>query len=197
MPLAYRSFKNQYYHEKECLVTYILLPYDGSVDNSRMESCSSSISHLLGNPPVVFTLRIRVCPITRSLDNLAQNLLLLWVIGHLSYEGSYKITVSACPSVCLVPLSIHQFGIFLRNGSIVFSAFGTIVDNWSVWKLKESFLPGKFNFWKILSLVFLENDLKLKIILLLIFHRQFHIWKNSGSGVMDQNSVSQSNCRIL
>ena len=37
-------------------------------------------------------------------------------------------------------------------------------------------------FWKILSLVFLGNNLK--VVLLLIFHHQSHIWQNSGSWVM-------------
>ena len=52
-------------------------------------------------------------------------------------------------------------------------------------------------FWKILSLVFLGNNLKQKLILLLIFEHQFHLWQNSGSRVMGQIAVSQSNCRIL
>ena len=51
-------------------------------------------------------------------------------------------------------------------------------------------------FWKILS-VFLGNNLKQKLILLLIFEHQFHLWQNSGSRVMGQIAVSQSNCRIL
>ena len=29
------------------------------------------------------------------------------------------------------------------------------------------------------------------------FHHQSHIWQNSGSQVMGQNVVGQSNCRIL
>ena len=49
-----------------------------------------------------------------------------------------------------------------------------------------------WSFWKILSLVFLGNNLKWKL-LLLIFHYQSHIWQNSGSCVMGQNDVSQSN----
>ena len=52
-------------------------------------------------------------------------------------------------------------------------------------------------FWKILSLVFLGNNLEWKLILLLIFHLQSHICQNSGSYVMDQTAVSQSNYRIL
>ena len=46
--------------------------------------------------------------------------------------------------------------------------------------------------WKILSLVFLKKNLKWKLILLLIFHYQSHIWQNSGSRVM-----GQPNCTIL
>ena len=47
------------------------------------------------------------------------------------------------------------------------------------------------------SLVFRRNNLKWKLIVLLIFHHQSHIWQNSGSQVVGQNAVSQSNCRIL
>ena len=46
-------------------------------------------------------------------------LFLLTVFGPPSYGGSYQITV-VCPSVCL---SVRQFGIFLRDGSLVFSDF--------------------------------------------------------------------------
>ena len=42
-------------------------------------------------------------------------------------------------------------------------------------------------FWRILSFVFLGNNLKWKLILL-IFHDQSYIWQNSGSEVMDQNA---------
>ena len=49
------------------------------------------------------------------------------------YEESYKITL-ICLSVCLsVCLSLCQFGIYLRNGSLVFFLiFCTMVDNWSI-----------------------------------------------------------------
>ena len=46
---------------------------------------------------------------------------------------------------CLVRRSVRQFGISLRNGSLVFFDLCTIVDNWNIWKLIEP-----------LSLVFLE-----------------------------------------
>ena len=61
-----------------------------------------------------------------------------------------------------------------------------------IWPLDRVF----WIFWKILSLVFLGNNLKRKLILLLIFHDQSHIWQNFGSLVMGQNTFSQSNCRI-
>ena len=53
-----------------------------------------------------------------------------------------------------------------------------------------------FFFWKI-SLVFPRNNLKWKLILLLIFQHQSPIWQNSGSQVVGQNAVGHSNCRIL
>ena len=87
--------------------------------------------------------------------------------------------------VCFCP-----FGIFFRNWSYYFFLiFCTIFDNRSIWKLTE--LPGKFIFvqiwakgpkvdfwifWKILSLVFFGNNLKWKLILLLIFHHQSQVY---------------------
>ena len=47
-----------------------------------------------------------------------------------------------------------------------------------------------------LSLVFSGNNLNWKLVLLLIFHYQSHIWQNSGSWVIGQNAVTQSNFRI-
>ena len=58
--------------------------------------------------------------------------------------------------------------------------------------LKQGFL----DFLKNLSSGFLGSNLKWKLILL-IFLNQSHTWQNSGSRVMSQNAVSQSNCRIL
>ena len=43
-----------------------------------------------------------------------------------------------------------------------------------------------FIFWNILSLVFPGNNPKWKLILLLIFYNQSHIWQNSGSSLMGQ-----------
>ena len=79
---------------------------------------------------------------------------------------------------------------FFRNWSYYFFLiFCTIFDNRSIWKLTE--LPGKFIFvqiwakgpkvdfwifWKILSLVFFGNNLKWKLILLLIFHHQSQVY---------------------
>ena len=125
-------------------------------------------------------------------------------------EGPVKSPLSVCLSVCP---SVRQFGIFLRDGSLVFT------DSWHDGKYLEYLKTdralfsrkiyvypnlgkkcpkqGSLVFWKILSLVFLGNNLKWKLILLLIFQHQSHIWQNSSSRVVDQNALSQSNCRIL
>ena len=89
-------------------------------------------------------------------------------------------------------LSVCQFGVFLSSGSLLFSWFLArwkiigIFKNW-----QRPFFLGKFIFaqiwakwaWNrifwifsnILSLVFLGNNLKWKLILLLIFHHHSHI----------------------
>ena len=54
-----------------------------------------------------------------------------------------------------------------------------------------------FDFLKYFVISFPGNNLKQKLLLLLIFHHQSHIRQNSGSRVMCQNAVGQSNCRIL
>ena len=89
-------------------------------------------------------------------------------------------------------LSVPQFGFFLKNGLLVFFLiFGTMVDNWNILKLTELFFSRKraqngskigfiVFFSKFLSLVFLVNNLKWKLILLLIFHHQPHMRQNSG-----------------
>ena len=48
------------------------------------------------------------------------------IIRPLSYEGSYKTTF-----VCL---TVRQFGIFVRNHSLVLFSliFGIMVDNWNI-----------------------------------------------------------------
>ena len=115
-------------------------------------------------------------------------------------------------------MSICQFVVFCRNGSIVlfwFLAQCYIIEISNTGRVlfsmkRNLFCPnlGKKGlkwsqnsffgiFWKILWLVFLENNLKWKLILLLIFHHQSNIWQNSGSWVMGQNAISQSDCRIL
>ena len=89
-------------------------------------------------------------------------------------------------------LSVPQFGFSLKNGLLVFFLiFGTMVDNWNILKLTELFFSRKraqngskigfiVFFSKFLSLVFLVNNLKWKLILLLIFHHQPHMRQNSG-----------------
>ena len=61
-------------------------------------------------------------------------------------------------------------------------------------KWSQSFF---FTFWKIFPLVFSGNNLKWKLILLLIFYHQSRICQDSGSRVMGRNDVGQSNCRVL
>ena len=84
-----------------------------------------------------------------------------------------------------------KIGIFknwrgLFSGKLIFAQIWAKGPKWS--QIKVFWV-----FWKILSLIFLGNDLKWKLILWLIFHHQSHIWQNCGSWV----AVSQSNCRIL
>ena len=53
----------------------------------------------------------------------------LFIIMQLLYGRSYKITL-ICLSVCL---SVRQFGVFLRNDSLVFfRIFCLMVDNWNI-----------------------------------------------------------------
>ena len=114
----------------------------------------------------------------------------------LQNHGCLPVLLSVCPS-------IHQFSFFLRNGILVFSDFwhnGNKLE-YSITKT-DFFFPGKFIFaqiwakkakmatlpqnrflWifrKILSLVFLGNNLKWKPILLLIFQHQPHSGKALG-----------------
>ena len=61
-------------------------------------------------------------------------------------------------------------------------------------KLNENWAKnGDFcDFWKILWLAFLGDNLKLKIILLFRFDRKSFIWQNLGSQVTFQNAFGQS-----
>ena len=81
---------------------------------------------------------------------------------NLPTEGLIKSPSSVCLSVCL---SVRQFGVFL----FIFAQI-------RVKRVQNGLKIGSF--WileKNLSLVFLENNLKWKLILLLIFHHQSHI----------------------
>ena len=90
-----------------------------------------------------------------------------------------------------------------------------MVDNWNIsqslffseklifaqtWAKRVQIAPkiGFLFFGKILSLVFLGNNLKSKLILSDNFDRyENHICESSGSRVMGQNAVSQLNWMIL
>ena len=128
-------------------------------------------------------------------------------------ECPIKLLFSVCPSV--------SSAFFSEMAQKFFLICGTMVDNWQIvdrclktdtalFSCKIHFCPnlGKKDsiwpqnrvfgiFWKNFSLVFLGINLKWKLILLLMFHYQSYIWQNSGSRVMGQNAVNQSNCRIL
>ena len=91
--------------------------------------------------------------------------------------------------------------------------FCTIVDNWNIEKFAELFFSRKIHFcpnfdkkglkrtrnsffWiflKMLSLLLFGSNLNWELMLLLMFHYQFNIWQNSGSLVMSQNALGQSN----
>ena len=115
-----------------------------------------------------------------------------------------SVCLSTCPSIRpSVRPSVHpsvcQFGIFLRNDSLFFSGF---LARWLIiwiWKLtalfsrRIYFCPnlgnkgpkwppkwGSFLIFEKWQTAFLGNNLKWKLILLLIFHHQSYIWQNSG-----------------
>ena len=44
-------------------------------------------------------------------------------------EGPIKSPLSLCLPVSL---SVRQFSIFIRNGTLVFVIFGAMVDNWNI-----------------------------------------------------------------
>ena len=109
---------------------------------------------------------------------------ILW--GFLQNHCCLSNCLSVCLSLCqsLRP-SVWSFS--QKWLSSFFLIFGTMVDNWNILKRTEPFFSRKMHF----------INLKLKLILLLIFLHQSHIWQNSGSRVMGQNAVSQSYCRII
>ena len=105
--------------------------------------------------------------------------IVILVFGPPSYGGSYKITVVCLAvrlSVCLSISSAFSLGM----GHYFFLLFLIFDRCWINGPKTRVF----WIFWKILLLVFLENNLKWKLLLLLIFYHQSHIWKNSGSGVL-------------
>ena len=98
-----------------------------------------------------------------------------------------------------VCLSVHHLGIFLRNYSLVFSDTWHNCSQLEYLKTDKALFPKKIHFcpnlgkkepkwpqnkvfcifWKTLTLLFFGNDLKWKLILLLIFCGQSHIWQIS------------------
>ena len=129
-----------------------------------------------------------------------------------STEGTIKSPMSASLSVCLsvclsvgpsVRPSVCQFEIFLRNSLLFFSDF-LDSDGWfkyfktdSTFFQEKSFLPKFGKKGPKMSSAFPGNNLKWKLILVLIFHHQALICQNSDSQVMGQNAVGQWNCKIL
>ena len=111
-------------------------------------------------------------------------------------EGPIKSLLSVYLSVR--PTVRH----FSQEWFIVFSNFCTMLNNWNILKMTEAFFLGKWPqnrffwiFWKVLSLVFFWNNLKWKLIFLLICHHQFR--QNSESWGIGQIAVSQSACRVF
>ena len=82
---------------------------------------------------------------------------------------------------------------YLKTGRALFSMK---IHFWPIWAKRAQIGP-KIIFLNFLSLLkilksFLGNNLKWKLILLLIFHHQSHVWKNSGPRFMGQSAVNQS-----
>lgn len=112
-----------------------------------------------------------------------------------------------CPSVFL---SLCQFEVLLGKCLLVFFRFFTwcyIViepENWQSLIFQENFFSRmainkvfqKFwHFWRKSFYVFV--DFMLKLILLAFCLLKSHIWESSGSWVMNQNGLSQSDCMIF
>ena len=77
-------------------------------------------------------------------------------IGPLSYRGSRKITI-----VCLfVLLPIWQLVFFSGMDPKFFSDFLTMVDNWNIQELPESYFPRRFIFGQIWAIK-LQNGCKI------------------------------------
>ena len=100
----------------------------------------------------------------------------LEVIEPPSYWGSYKIIVclSVCLPACLPACQPACLPARLPACPSFSLAFFSELTEGSKWPQNRFF----FIFWKILSLVFLENNLKWKLIRLLILHHQSHIRQN-------------------
>ena len=143
--------------------------------------------------------------------------------NHLK-EGPTKSSVClpACLPVCLsvylsaclcVRRSVRHFS---QEFVISFFLIICMIVDIGIFKNWQPFFPGNFifcqicakraqngpkvfffTFWKIFPLVFSGNNLKWKLILLLIFYHQSRICQDSGSRVMGRNDVGQSNCRVL
>ena len=130
-----------------------------------------------------------------------------------SYRGSFKITV-VCPSFYsmfahYIHPPVQHFSQECHINVLWFFPRWKIIGIFKKWQnpffQENSFLPkfGQKNrpkwpqnrvfwfFWKILSLVFLRNNLEWKLILLLIFQHQSHIRQNSWSSVLGRDAVSQ------
>ena len=111
--------------------------------------------------------------------------------------NSYHIEPHMKGFFCLFILNIFMTfvmhnGRFIRifkNCQTIFSQENSFLPN--LGKKGPKWPQNKFfmDFLKNLSLFFLGNDLKWKLILLLIFYDQSHIWQNSGFRVMAQNAV--------
>ena len=166
-------------YEPETLLTFLIFSSDFFLGEKK---------YILNFQGLIHFCTEGSCKIYLNINKNLLTLLLFFFIGLLSYRGSCK--TATCPS----------FSIFFRNDSIIFFGF------WARWLIigisknlqspflreihfcpnlgkKGQKLPQKcffFIFKKILSLVFLGNNLKWKLILLLIFYHQCRILQNSG-----------------
>ena len=142
-----------------------------------------------------------------------QTHLFLCLLDSRPTVGPMKLPLPVCLSVRLfVRLSV-SFAFFSGMGHYFLLIFCTIVDNWNIEKFAELFFSRKIHFcpnfdkkglkrtrnsffWiflKMLSLLLFGSNLNWELMLLLMFHYQSNIWQNSGSLVMSQNALGQSN----